>query len=57
MPPLVVVTALQLEEGALLTLTLTPLAVVVPHALLHVPAALLALQAYAPTYTTLIDPP
>jgi len=42
-----VVTALQLEEGALLTLTLTPLAVVDPHALLLV-AVLLELQAYAP---------
>ena len=50
------VTALQLEEGALLTLTLTPLAVVDPHALLLL-AVVLKLKAYAPTYTTLIDPP
>ena len=60
---MVIVTALQLEEGALLTLTLTPLAVVDPHALLLLAVLLLLLlelpklQAYAPTYTTLIDPP
>jgi hypothetical protein len=35
---------------------LTALAFVAPHALL-VLVALLKLQAYAPTYTTLIDPP
>jgi hypothetical protein len=45
-----------LEEGALLTLTLTPLAVVDPHALLLL-ASELKLQAYAPTNTTLIDAP
>ena len=50
------VTALQLEEGELLTLTLTPLALVDPHVLLLL-ARKLILQAYAPTYTTLIDPP
>jgi hypothetical protein len=41
------VTALQLEEGALLTLTFTPLAVVDPHALLLL--ELPKLKAYAPT--------
>jgi len=45
---MVVVIALQLEEGALLTLTLTPLAFVDPHALLLL-AVLLRLQAYVPT--------
>jgi hypothetical protein len=45
-----------LEQLALLTLTLTPETLVASHALL-----LLALEerlhAYAPTYSTLIDPP
>jgi hypothetical protein len=53
-----VVRALQLEQGVLLMLTLTPLADVAPHVLLLV---LLAskprLKAFAPTCTTLIDPP
>jgi len=43
----VVVAALQFEEGALLTMTLTPLAFVAPHVLLLL-APLLKLQAYAP---------
>jgi hypothetical protein len=55
-PAPVAVTALQLEEGVLLMLTLTALAVDVSHVLLLL-AALLLLQAYAPTYHTLIDPP
>jgi hypothetical protein len=42
----------------LLTLTLTSLAEVAPHTLLlGLLSALLELQAVAPTYTTLIDPP
>jgi hypothetical protein len=45
----------QLEQRASLTLTLTPLADVAPHTLLL--AATLRLQAFAPMYTTLIDPP
>ena len=53
-----VVRALQLEQGVLLMLTLTPLADVVPHVLLQgLMAASLSLQAYAPMYKTLIDPP
>jgi hypothetical protein len=40
--------ALQLEQGALLTLTLTPLADVAPHVLLLIELKL-TLQAYAPT--------
>jgi hypothetical protein len=40
----------------LLTLTLRLLALVVPHVLLLL-AYVLKLQACAPTYTTLIDPP
>jgi hypothetical protein len=43
-----VVTALQLEQGALLMLTLNPLAVVDPHELMLL-AVLLRLHAYAPT--------
>ena len=42
------VTALQLEQGALLMLTLNPLAVVDPHELILL-AVLLRLHAYAPT--------
>jgi hypothetical protein len=51
--------ALQLEQGASLTLTLTPLADVSPHTLLLrlLAAATMKLQAFAPTCTTLIDPP
>jgi hypothetical protein len=45
-----------LEQRASLTLTLTPLADVTPHTLLLL-AAKLKLQAFAPMYTTLIDPP
>ncbi len=42
----------------LLTLTLTPLADVAPHVpLLGLLAAALKLQAFAPMYNTLIDPP
>jgi hypothetical protein len=44
-----------LEQGASLTLTLTPLADVTPHVLLL--AAILKLQGFAPKCTTLIDPP
>ncbi len=52
------VRAVQLEQGVLLMLTLTPLADVVPHVLLMgLMAASLSLQAYAPMYKTLIDPP
>ena len=56
---MVVVRALQLEQGVLLTATLTPLVDVVPHVLmlgLKSPVAL-KLQAFAPTCKTLIDPP
>ena len=49
--------ALQFEHPESLTCTETPLADVVPHMLLLLEAALLRLQAYAPTYNTLIDPP
>ena len=50
--------ALQFEHAESLTCTETPLADVVPHMLLLLlEAALLKLQAYAPTYNTLIDPP
>ncbi len=50
--------ALQFEHAESLTCTETPLADVAPHmALLLLEAALLQLQAYAPTYNTLIDPP
>jgi hypothetical protein len=41
-----VIRALQLEQGASLTLTMTPLADVTPHVLLL--AATLELQAFAP---------
>ncbi len=51
-----VVDALQFEHSELLTCTLTPLADVVPHVLL-LEASRLWLQEYAPTYSTLIDPP
>jgi hypothetical protein len=44
-----------LEQGASLTLTMTPLADVASHVLLL--TALLKLQAFAPMYTTLINPP
>ena len=56
--PLVLVRALQLEQDVWLTATLTPLADVAPHVLLMgllVPT--LKLQAFAPTCTTLFDPP
>jgi hypothetical protein len=57
MPPLLV-RAPQLEQGASLTLTLTPLADVASHTLLlGLLAVTLKLQAFAPMYTTLIDPP
>ena len=50
--------ALQFEHPESLTCTETPLAVVASHILrLLLEAALLKLQAYAPTYKTLIDPP
>ena len=50
--------ALQFEHPESLTCTETPLAVVAPHILLLLlEAALLRLQAYAPMYKTLIDPP
>jgi hypothetical protein len=47
---------MQLEQGASLTLTLTPLADVTPHVLLLL-SALLKLQAFAPMYMIFIDPP
>jgi hypothetical protein len=57
MKPLVV-RALQLEQGVSLTLTLTPLADVAAHVLLlGLLRAELKLQAFAPMYMTLIDPP
>ncbi len=50
--------ALQFENAESLTCTETPLADVAPHMLLLLlEARLLKLQAYAPTYNTLIDPP
>ncbi len=50
--------ALQFEHPESLTCTETPLAVVASHILrLLLKTALLQLQAYAPTYKTLIDPP
>jgi hypothetical protein len=56
-PPLVV-TALQLEQAAPLTLTLKPLAVVAPQLLLVLLLApWLTLHAYPPMYATFIDPP
>ena len=56
---LLVLKALQLEHPESLTCTETPLADVVPHMLLLLllEAPLFQLQAYAPTYNTLIDPP
>jgi hypothetical protein len=58
---MLVVRALQLAQGVSLILTLTPLADVAPHVLLLGLVRLLSvktrLQAYAPTCTTLIDPP
>ncbi len=50
------VEALQFEHPELLTCTLTPLADVAPHMLL-LKASWLQLQEYAPTCSTLIDPP
>jgi hypothetical protein len=56
-PPLVL-KALQFEHAESLTCTETPLAEVIPHMLLLLlETALFKLQAYAPTYNTLIDPP
>jgi hypothetical protein len=54
-----VLKALQFEHTESLTCTETPLADVVPHMLLLLllEAPLFQLQAYAPTYNTLIDPP
>ncbi len=50
--------ALQFEHAESLTCTETPLAEVISHMLLLLlGAALLQLQAYAPTYNTLINPP
>jgi hypothetical protein len=54
--PLLLVTALQLKQGASLMTTLKPLLIDVPHLLLLMPEPL-QLQEYAPTYKTLIDPP
>jgi hypothetical protein len=52
------VRALQLEQGASLTLTMTPLADVASQVLLlGLLAAILVHQALAPMYMTLIDPP
>jgi hypothetical protein len=53
----VVLEALQFEHAESLTRTDKPLADVAPHTLLLLDAAMLKLQAYAPTYNTLIDPP
>jgi hypothetical protein len=56
--PLVALKALQSEHPESLTCTETPLADVAPHMLLLIlERAKLKLQAYAPTYNTLIDPP
>ena len=56
--PLLVLKALQLEHPESLTCTETSLAVVASHMLrLLLETASLKLQAYAPTYKTLIDPP
>ena len=53
-----VLKALQFEHAESLTCTETPFADVTPHMLLLLLGALwLRLQAYAPTYNTLIDPP
>jgi hypothetical protein len=54
LPPLVL-KALQFEHPELLTCTLTTLVLVASHVLLE--ALLLKLKEYAPTYSTLIDPP
>jgi hypothetical protein len=53
-------TALQFKQDALMTLTIRSLALEAPHELLLLVTSLvtsLKLQAYAPKYTTLIDPP
>jgi hypothetical protein len=50
------VTALQLKQLALLTLTVT-LEILVPALVLVLLACADELHAYAPTYSTLIDPP
>ncbi len=51
-------TAPQLTQGAWPTIALTPLTLVPSHALLLLLlASLVKLQAYAPTYTALTDPP
>jgi hypothetical protein len=50
------VTALQFAQGALLMLTVKPLAFVAAHELL-LSALTLPLHAYAPTCNALIDPP
>ncbi len=58
--PPVLLKALQSEHAESLTCTETPLADVAPHMLLLLlllEADSLRLQAYAPTYNTLIDPP
>ncbi len=58
LPPLVVLKALQFEHAESLTCTDTPIADVASQLLLLLlEAARLKLQAYAPTYNTLIDPP
>ena len=55
---MVLVKALQLKQGASLTTTLIPLADVASHMLLlGLVVPRLILQAFAPTCTTLIDPP
>jgi hypothetical protein len=58
-PVPLVLKALQSEHAESLTCTDKPLADVAPHTLLLLllKAAVLKLQAYAPTYNTLIDPP
>jgi hypothetical protein len=57
-PPPLVVEALQFQHAELLTCTDKPMADVASHLLLLLlDAARLKLQAYAPTYNTLIDPP
>ena len=56
--PLLVVKALQLEQGTSLTSSISPFTVVPLQALLlMLLEALLQLQAYAPMYTALTDPP
>ncbi len=58
LPDLLVLKALQSEHAESLTCTETPFADVASHMLLLLlEAALLKLQAYAPTYNTLINPP